>query len=122
METCDQRSGFDQILHYSSMDIIAYLKIDLVSYFFIFSIVLGHLCVIWLIICSRQISLSAWDKFDCNVVTSIYIIWTIEIDALKIFLILHSLDGSGALEKEESFVQKCMESLSAASSNLDTVS
>jgi len=30
--------------------------------------------------------------------------------------------GSGALEKEEEFVQKCMESLSAASSQLDQVS
>ena len=29
--------------------------------------------------------------------------------------------GSGALEKEEEFVQKCMESLSAASSQLDQV-
>jgi len=31
------------------------------------------------------------------------------------------LVGSGALEKEEEFVQKCMESLSAASSQLDQV-
>jgi len=29
--------------------------------------------------------------------------------------------GSGALEKEEEFVQKCMESLSAASGQLDQV-
>jgi len=29
--------------------------------------------------------------------------------------------GSGALEKEEEFVQKCMESLSAASSQLEQV-
>jgi len=35
--------------------------------------------------------------------------------------VMHSV-GSGALEKEEEFVQKCMESLSAASSQLDQVS
>ena len=34
---------------------------------------------------------------------------------------MHSV-GSGALEKEEEFVQKCMESLAAASSQLDQVS
>jgi len=41
---------------------------------------------------------------------------------LNMCLFLTYAVGSGALEKEEEFVQKCMESLSAASSQLDQVS